>query len=105
MIRRPPRSTLFPYTTLFRSHLRLVRAHLGKAGLEPGRTVALDDEGAHRRGIAIVVRVEGAEPRRDEGLRQGLEALGRAVPDELVVEKGERRLEVALEGAAQERVR
>src|SRR2546430_8906447 len=26
MIRRPPRSTLFPYTTLFRSHLE-VRAH------------------------------------------------------------------------------
>src|SRR3712207_8344571 len=26
MIRRPPRSTLFPYTTLFRSNLR--RAHL-----------------------------------------------------------------------------
>src|SRR5256885_7325643 len=23
MIRRPPRSTLFPYTTLFRSHLRI----------------------------------------------------------------------------------
>src|SRR2546426_2133639 len=23
MIRRPPRSTLFPYTTLFRSHFRL----------------------------------------------------------------------------------
>src|SRR2546427_5939628 len=26
MIRRPPRSTLFPYTTLFRSHARLVTA-------------------------------------------------------------------------------
>src|SRR2546422_4418534 len=25
MIRRPPRSTLFPYTTLFRSHHRRVR--------------------------------------------------------------------------------
>src|SRR2546429_9941563 len=25
MIRRPPRSTLFPYTTLFRSHLRIAR--------------------------------------------------------------------------------
>src|SRR2546427_5048349 len=25
MIRRPPRSTLFPYTTLFRSRLRMVR--------------------------------------------------------------------------------
>src|SRR5258708_10929278 len=27
MIRRPPRSTLFPYTTLFRSLLRLVNCH------------------------------------------------------------------------------
>src|SRR5574337_1722849 len=27
MIRRPPRSTLFPYTTLFRSHLRCRRSH------------------------------------------------------------------------------
>src|SRR3712207_9168180 len=26
MIRRPPRSTLFPYTTLFRSRLRLLEA-------------------------------------------------------------------------------
>src|SRR2546422_58324 len=26
MIRRPPRSTLFPYTTLFRSHADLARA-------------------------------------------------------------------------------
>src|SRR2546427_8018031 len=31
MIRRPPRSTLFPYTTLFRSHQR----HGGGAGAEP----------------------------------------------------------------------
>src|SRR2546422_10145918 len=54
MIRRPPRSTLFPYTTLFRSlHRRAVRivcaerADLRKerpAGLpQPGR--ALEDEG------------------------------------------------------------
>src|SRR2546429_3025709 len=28
MIRRPPRSTLFPYTTLFRSRRRPTRAHL-----------------------------------------------------------------------------
>src|SRR2546430_3711259 len=36
MIRRPPRSTLFPYTTLFRSHVlaagsRVARGELGKA--------------------------------------------------------------------------
>src|SRR5256885_11524304 len=35
MIRRPPRSTLFPYTTLFRSVAKLI--HVG--GLLPGRVV------------------------------------------------------------------
>src|SRR2546427_10343929 len=30
MIRRPPRSTLFPYTTLFRSHRRLRRQGAGR---------------------------------------------------------------------------
>src|SRR5436853_5376992 len=33
MIRRPPRSTLFPYTTLFRSHLR---EDVGLEHVEPG---------------------------------------------------------------------
>src|SRR3712207_6865993 len=31
MIRRPPRSTLFPYTTLFRSHIGPPRAHHASA--------------------------------------------------------------------------
>src|SRR3712207_8757902 len=36
MIRRPPRSTLFPYTTLFRSLLPGQPLHVGgQAGLEP----------------------------------------------------------------------
>src|SRR3712207_8326841 len=41
MIRRPPRSTLFPYTTLFRSVLRitLVRSTIGRPA-DQGRTVA-----------------------------------------------------------------
>src|SRR2546426_6716829 len=35
MIRRPPRSTLFPYTTLFRSGFRLARlGMLGIAGVQ-----------------------------------------------------------------------
>src|SRR3712207_7326417 len=41
MIRRPPRSTLFPYTTLFRSrllrHLRAVRVHRPRPAAAPGR--------------------------------------------------------------------
>src|SRR3989442_15032118 len=35
MIRRPPRSTLFPYTTLFRSSARHERAGLGDAPWPP----------------------------------------------------------------------
>src|SRR2546429_9655716 len=38
MIRRPPRSTLFPYTTLFRSMLGWQR---DRTGCEPPRTLTL----------------------------------------------------------------
>src|SRR3712207_7562565 len=40
MIRRPPRSTLFPYTTLFRSEgIYLVRMDPGTGELRPGGAV------------------------------------------------------------------
>src|SRR5256885_11481592 len=54
MIRRPPRSTLFPYTTLFRSIARITR-HAGSASaaqavigkrLDPDRPVELATESA-----------------------------------------------------------
>src|SRR2546422_2433178 len=35
MIRRPPRSTLFPYTTLFRSDVRAGVARLSRRGVRP----------------------------------------------------------------------
>src|SRR2546430_13355785 len=42
MIRRPPRSTLFPYTTLFRSRLRVLRpAALHDAGAARADRAAL----------------------------------------------------------------
>src|SRR5438309_8680213 len=40
MIRRPPRSTLFPYTTLFRS-LKLAQRRLRSRGLAPAVSEAL----------------------------------------------------------------
>src|SRR2546425_4828388 len=42
MIRRPPRSTLFPYTTLFRSGRRVVPARCGQGDLwrRPFRTAS-----------------------------------------------------------------
>src|SRR2546430_8404342 len=57
MIRRPPRSTLFPYTTLFRSHadcelLRDQAAGAGEAGRpgdqQPGARPAGRVPGGHR---------------------------------------------------------
>src|SRR3712207_8378088 len=54
MIRRPPRSTLFPYTTLFRSHAWLVFVHAGDVddpaattgGHHPARGTLQAEEGA-----------------------------------------------------------
>src|SRR5438034_8306288 len=47
MIRRPPRSTLFPYTTLFRSAARLRRA--GKASRPPEIPAEISRRRAARR--------------------------------------------------------
>src|SRR3712207_1430020 len=44
MIRRPPRSTLFPYTTLFRSGLRARRRVEVGERVDVGRAVVVEDE-------------------------------------------------------------
>src|SRR5206468_8948346 len=51
MIRRPPRSTLFPYTTLFRSHANGVLARAGDVSHATARKVAHHERlaVAHRR--------------------------------------------------------
>src|SRR2546422_3079583 len=72
MIRRPPRSTLFPYTTLFRSIIGGVRqapgggpavdtpCRRGRAGehLEPRRRVDADEDGPVERAERIPGRSE-----------------------------------------------
>src|SRR2546422_5112631 len=52
MIRRPPRSTLFPYTTLFRSHADAARQAIGHGDLG----------GAEQRHVAPAQQARG--PRR-----------------------------------------
>src|SRR3712207_8742304 len=66
MIRRPPRSTLFPYTTLFRS--------LGRVGAGRARRLAGEEAGDRpqraRRGVRperrVAGRGDGDERRRSE---------------------------------------
>src|SRR2546427_7873517 len=64
MIRRPPRSTLFPYTTLFRSLHRLDRLELvgrlpiGERTLEHQLPLAVGRECMAAAGAALRVQVE-----------------------------------------------
>src|SRR3712207_7612322 len=72
MIRRPPRSTLFPYTTLFRSfriHLEPTCPGQGRRAATPA-TSACPDHPSRRRGA-------GSSP--SAGLDRYLVAGGRAV--------------------------
>src|ERR1035441_10852635 len=76
MIRRPPRSTLFPYTTLFRSQFEKVSAKFGgtfdqflllqhaERGTRHGTAQGIAAESA-----AMVSRLENAHdfPRREDG--------------------------------------
>src|SRR5256886_12659288 len=87
MIRRPPRSTLFPYTTLFRSEVGTVAGGEGlealeRAGRLEGLRVQLDagvrgeDAGAAARGFLGVARVRravGAEKQPRAAARHGAE--------------------------------
>src|SRR2546422_3041295 len=70
MIRRPPRSTLFPYTTLFRSRRvgRGASAWTSRGGgPATPRSVGRDDRGDGAGGPAL----SGAVPRRRGGLPRG----------------------------------
>src|SRR2546426_7615989 len=84
MIRRPPRSTLFPYTTLFRSRRGggvLVPPRAADAGSrlptrsgrQPAARWAVDVPAARR-------RVRGARRRRRDRLRRARRALAGVVP-------------------------
>src|SRR2546422_5545252 len=74
MIRRPPRSTLFPYTTLFRSYRQIPTHELrpprpqvgGKPEVQPGRSAihALVDPAVQGRTRGVVRGAARAEDQR-----------------------------------------
>src|SRR3712207_7569275 len=72
MIRRPPRSTLFPYTTLFRSALILAHVHQGRMVVrlkdgDPGIFGRAGEEAAYLREQGIEVQsVPGITAARSE---------------------------------------
>src|SRR3712207_7421422 len=69
MIRRPPRSTLFPYTTLFRSaRLAQDALHERDGGLEPARRGGVDVHLQRRLGQRRERQVRGREDRKSTRL-------------------------------------
>src|SRR3712207_6899958 len=77
MIRRPPRSTLFPYTTLFRSLVEHLREVLRDLGLGAGRdavehqaqrrpAVAGGVQQVPRDGVGVAGRRRHEQPRSEE---------------------------------------
>src|SRR3712207_4551995 len=100
MIRRPPRSTLFPYTTLFRSSLssmavtrpyRLVRCLACRTGV----LVSPDEPEVHAVSVAVMTSPFGgwarctasalhlSDPLVDRHGHQHQQADGEALPDDL----------------------
>src|SRR6266516_3794514 len=111
MLPRPPRSTLFPYTTLFRSYARIgeegIHAPqcldgLGEASIHRGlvadvaskrkglATVALEPR--ERRGVLVLVGAPDAD--RGAGLRH---RLGHAEPDAAIAARDEHYLAAEIE--------
>src|SRR2546422_3219346 len=83
MIRRPPRSTLFPYTTLFRSLTESEFARQGKVqklhGRPYDRITARVSElkgGRPRKGGGVEPALSGARPGRENRLAGGVGADG-----------------------------
>src|SRR3712207_7811197 len=62
MIRRPPRSTLFPYTTLFRSSVRLAHAR-PRPARAPGRPAVRGPRRAHRYDLRLAGPASLRQPR------------------------------------------
>src|SRR2546422_2036755 len=66
MIRRPPRSTLFPYTTLFRSALGGLLLHFDRAGDRRASYSTFTPEGARLEATAIRLDQDRSEEHTSE---------------------------------------
>src|SRR3712207_6851312 len=71
MIRRPPRSTLFPYTTLFRSFSSEIVVSKGDREANAKSSLKIMTLGA-RKGDTIVIRAEG------DDAQEAVDALARS---------------------------
>src|SRR2546427_3047754 len=82
MIRRPPRSTLFPYTTLFRSVVDALRQHVGAeaaATFSASRVGVPDAEELYRLGVEAGFRRQDGRDRKSTRLNSSHSQISYAV--------------------------
>src|SRR5688572_31026090 len=79
MIRRPPRSTLFPYTTLFRSDPALLAGALGVLAREHGMREVAIAAGMSREALYKALRHPGGEDRKSTRLNSSHSQISYAV--------------------------
>src|SRR2546430_9447323 len=80
MIRRPPRSTLFPYTTLFRSPQFVAADHLLSLGLSDHALVQLlHDRGAQQQSQRVVAQAQAEKDRKSTRLNSSHSQISYAV--------------------------
>src|SRR2546426_8738191 len=93
MIRRPPRSTLFPYTTLFRSVLRQLRVGAGEqdAPVRDGPAGGPDLLAVHEEVIALILRPRLRSEEHTSELQSPCNLVGR-----LLLEKKKKVLKLML---------
>src|SRR5256885_10437861 len=88
MIRRPPRSTLFPYTTLFRSRPQVRIDFLRQVARQETETLAGLDRRAHQHDALHLVALECVDRARHR--KVGLAGARRADADRAVDRKSTR---------------
>src|SRR3712207_6901787 len=89
MIRRPPRSTLFPYTTLFRSHTRAWRP--GEKATLRNPTSETEEDGQQRLAQEAIVK----QKKHTGAWRPGEKATLRNLPSETDEHGQQRHAQVA----------
>src|SRR5256884_1074346 len=100
MIRRPPRSTLFPYTTLFRSYTVGRRDIFARRLQDAGVAIGKRETGNGKRVVLVYAEPRSWKGRADLGARSRA-ALRRLVPGAaLVVLFGHPRLASQIPGTA-----
>src|SRR2546430_10403128 len=87
MIRRPPRSTLFPYTTLFRSHWSRVDDVLKQAGDVSGKVIVSCSlpMNADDSGLVIAHTSSGAEALAKKVPKARVVSAFNTVPSEVLI--------------------